>query len=145
MLAAAADVAAHLILPGATLLLAHSAAFVLLARAAMLGTLHAPYLVTARAKGLSETAVAVGHAFPNAALPVLTLLALRIGLVFGGAIVVERVFAVPGVGLLAYQAVRARDYPLMQAIFLLASLAVLAMSLVVEVAYQRFDPRAGPG
>jgi peptide/nickel transport system permease protein len=140
VLAEIGDVLAHLVLPGAALVLAHSAAFALVAYAALRATLGAAYIDLARAKGLSERAVALRHALPNALLPVLTLLSLRVGLVFGGAIVVERVFAVPGIGLLAFQAVRARDYPVMQAIFLLASAAVLVVNFATELLYARLNP-----
>jgi peptide/nickel transport system permease protein len=139
-LAHAGDLAAHLALPVAALAITHSAAFVMVTRAAMSETIASPYVDLARAKGLSERGVALRHALPNALLPVVTLLGLRVGLVFGGAIVVERVFGVPGVGLLAFQAVRARDYPVMQGVFLLASLAVLVAVLVVELLYRRLSP-----
>lgn len=133
---AAADVAWHLALPAATLVLAGTSAFVLLTRDAVRAVASAPYLNTARAKGLSDWRVAIRHALPNALGPVLTLFGLRVGQLLGGAIVVERVFAVPGLGLLAFEAIGARDYPVLQAIFLLASLGVLAANLAVELAYR---------
>jgi peptide/nickel transport system permease protein len=135
------DVIWHLTLPALTLVLATTAGFMLLARGAVLGVRNEPYLVAARAKGLSETAVALRHAAPNAALPILTLFAVRLGHVLGGALVVERVFAVPGLGLLAFEAVRARDYPVLQAIFLLASLGVLCAMFALELLYRRLNPR----
>ena len=129
---------------GLLLVLAGSAAFVLLARGAARAVLREPYLVTARAKGLPELRVALRHALPNAILPVLTLLGVRVGHVFGGAvggvIVVERVFSIPGLGLLAFEAVRARDYPVLQATFLLGSAAVLLASLAAELAYRWLVP-----
>lgn len=131
-----ADVAWHLALPVLTLAFASTAGFVLLARGAMRTVLREPYLATARAKGLSETDVALRHALPNALAPVLTFFGVRVGQVLGGAIVVERVFGLPGLGLLAFEAVRARDYPVLQAVFLLGSLGVLLASLVVELAYR---------
>jgi peptide/nickel transport system permease protein len=135
------DRVSHLALPAATLVLANLAAFVLLARGAVRAVLHDPYLATARGKGLSEQRVAFEHAAPNALLPVLTLFGMRLGQVLGGAIVVERVFGVPGLGLFAFQAIQARDYPVLQAIFLLASLSVLLANLGMEVAYRRLEPR----
>jgi peptide/nickel transport system permease protein len=135
------DVIWHLSLPGATLMLVTLAGFALLTRGALLGVLGEPYLVAARAKGLTETALAVRHAMPNALLPVLTLLGVRLGHVLGGALVVERVFAVPGLGLLAFESIRARDYPVLQAIFLLGSLGVLLTNFALEVAYRRLGPR----
>ena len=80
----------------------------------------------ARAKGLSERQIAIRHALPNLALPLVTYFGLRLGAVLGGALVVERVFNVPGLGLLTSRAMRQRDYPVLQALFLLASLGVLA-------------------
>jgi peptide/nickel transport system permease protein len=144
-LGALADVARHLTLPALTLVLAGSAGFVLVARGAVRAVLAAPYLATARAKGLPERRVALRHALPNGLLPVLTLFGVRAGHVFsgalGGVIVVERVFSVPGLGLLAFEAIRARDYPVLQAIFLLGSAAMLLASLAAELAYRRLEPR----
>lgn len=143
-LAEIADVAWHLVLPGVTLVAAAATGFVLLATASTRAVLAAPYITTARAKGASATRVALRHAAPNALLPVLTLLGVRVGHVLGGAVVVERVFAVPGLGLLAWEAVRARDYPILQAVFLLGSLGALLANLVVEVLYHAWrPPRAG--
>lgn len=136
-----ADVAWHLALPALTLVLAATAGFVLVARGATRSVLREPYLAAARAKGLSERQIALRHALPNALPPVLTLFGVRVGHVLGGAIVVERVFGVPGLGLFAYEAVRARDYPVLQAVFLLGSLAVLLASLLVELAYQALGAR----
>lgn len=141
-LAQVTDIALHLALPALTLVIAHSAAFILLAHGSMASTLREPYLVAARAKGLTEATVALRHALPNALRPLIALFSLRLGLVIGGAVVVERVFAVPGVGLLAVQAVQARDYLTMQGIFLLASLTVLAASMIADLFYMRFDPAA---
>ncbi len=137
------DVAWHLTLPALTLVLATSAAFVLVARGAVRSVLTETYLTTARAKGLSETQVASRHAAPNALLPVMTLFGLRLGQVLGGAIVVERVFAVPGLGLLAYQSIAARDYPVLQAVFLLGSLGVPTVNFGLELAYRRLERRVG--
>jgi peptide/nickel transport system permease protein len=131
------DVVWHLVLPVLTLVLATASGFMLLGRGAVLGVSHEPYLVAARGKGLSETQVALRHAVPNAVLPVLTLFAVRVGHVLGGAVVVERVFAVPGLGLLAFEAIRARDYPVLQAIFLLASLGTLCAMFGLELLYRR--------
>ena len=132
----------HLALPGATLVVANLAAFVLLSRGAIGGVLAEPYLATARAKGLGEWRVALQHATPNALLPVLTMFGMRLGQVLGGAIVVERVFAVPGLGLFAFQAIQSRDYPVLQAVFLLASVGVLLANFLLEIAYRRLEPHA---
>jgi peptide/nickel transport system permease protein len=138
------DVAWHLTLPAGALVLAGTAGFLLIARDVTAGIGHEPWLTTARAKGLSERAVAWGHALPNLALPLLTYFGLRLGAVLGGALVVERVFNVPGLGLLAYQAIGARDYPVLQALFLLASLGVLGANFAVELLYLRLARRQPP-
>jgi len=134
------DKVRHLALPATTLVVANLAGFVLLSRGAVRGVLAEPYLTTARAKGMAEWQVAVRHAGPNALLPVLTMFGVRLGGVLGGAVVVERVFGVPGLGLFAFQAIQARDYPVLQAVFLLASLGVLLANLLVELAYRRLEP-----
>lgn len=131
----------RLMLPGVTLALAATAGFVLLTRGAVASVLGAPFLTTARAKGVREMRVALRHALPNALLPILTLFGIRLGHVLGGAIVVERVFGIPGVGFLAFEAVRARDYPVIQAVFLLSSMAVLVANLATELLYRWIDPR----
>jgi peptide/nickel transport system permease protein len=138
-----ADLTWHLALPALTLVLATAAGFVLVARGAVRTVLNEPYLTTARAKGLPERWVALRHAAPNALLPVLTLFGLRLGQVLGGALVVERVFSIPGLGLFAYEAIRARDYPALQAVFLFGSLAVLIVNFGLEVVYRRLEPRRG--
>lgn len=137
------DVVWHLSLPAATLVLSGAAGFMLIARDAAAGLRGEPWLLVARAKGLTERRVALHHALPNAAMPLLAFLGLRVGAVLGGALVVERVFNVPGVGLLAYQAVQARDYPVLQSVFLLSSLGVLAANLGVDLAYLRLRSRRG--
>lgn len=126
------DVAWHLTLPALTLILAGSSAFILLSRDVIAGVQHEGWLVTARAKGLPEWQIARRHALPNVAMPLLTFFGLRMGALFGGAIVIERVFGVPGLGWLGFEALRARDYPVLQALFLLSSLGVLAANLAVE-------------
>jgi peptide/nickel transport system permease protein len=133
------DRLAHLALPALTLILANLAAFVLLSRGAIRGVLGAPYLATARAKGINERQVALRHALPNALMPLLTLFGLRLGQVLGGAIVVERVFGVPGLGLFAFQAIESRDYPVLQAVFLLASASVVLANFAIELAYRALE------
>ncbi len=137
----ALDVGRHLALPAATLALAGIAGFALITRDVTAGIHHAPWLTVARAKGLSERQIAIRHALPNLALPLVTYFGLRLGAVLGGALVVERVFNVPGLGLLAYEAIRQRDYPVLQALFLLASLGVLAANFAVELIYLRLARR----
>jgi len=136
----ALDIAWHLTLPAATLALAGVAAFVLVTRDVTAGLRHEPWLVAARAKGLGERQIAIGHALPNMAPPLVTFFGLRLGGVLSGALVVERVFSIPGLGLLGFQAIGARDYPVLQALFLLSSLGVLLVTFVVELSYLRLDP-----
>ncbi len=137
----ALDVGLHLILPAAALVLAGIAGFALIARDVTVGIRYAPWLIVARAKGLSERQIAFRHALPHLAGPLLTYFGLRLGAVLGGALVVERVFNIPGLGLLAYEAIRERDYPVLQALFLLAGLGVLAANCVVEFLYLRLARR----
>lgn len=134
------DVAWHAALPGFTLVLGFTPAFALLMRNALVPVLGERYLVTARAKGLTSARV-VWHALRNALPPVATLLGLRLGMAVAGAAVVERIFAYPGMGLLLYEAVSTRDYPLMQGVFLVASLAVLTVNLFLDLVATRLDPR----
>lgn len=136
----ALDIVWHLTLPAATLALAGVSAFVLVTRDAAAALQHEPWLVAARAKGLDERQIAIRHALPNLAPPLITFFGLRLGGVLSGALVVERVFSVPGLGLLGFQAIGARDYPVLQALFLLSSLGVLLIAFLVELSYLRIDP-----
>jgi len=131
------DIARHLTLPAIALVIANGAGFFLIARDATVTVHREAWLTLARAKGLREWQVALRHALPNIAPPLATFFALRLGGILGGALVVERVFGVPGLGSLAYQSIAARDYPVLQALFLLASLAVLAANFAVELLYAR--------
>ncbi len=133
----------HLTLPASALVITGTSAFVLLSRDVTMQLRREPWLAVARAKGLPERHIARRHALPNVALPLLTYFGLRLGAVFGGALVVERVFSVPGLGLLTFQAIRARDYPVLQAVFLLSSLGVLGVNLVVELVYLSLVARRG--
>ncbi len=144
-LAGALDIAWHLTLPALTLVLAGAAGFVLIARDVTAGSTRAPWLTVARAKGLPESRIALGHMLPNMALPLLTYFGLRLGAVLGGALVVERMFNVPGLGLLGYEAIQARDYPVLQALFLFASLGVLLTNFAVELLYLRLARRQPAG
>jgi peptide/nickel transport system permease protein len=135
------DVAWHLALPATALVITGTSAYILLARDATARLRHEPWLVVARAKGLRERDIARRHALPNIALPLLTFFGLRLGGALGGALIVERVFHIPGLGLLTYQAIRARDYPVLQAVFLLSSVGVLVVNLAVELLYLRVKAR----
>lgn len=139
--ACAPDAAAHLALPLATLVLTHVPGFFLVMRAAMLSERSRPYVQLARAKGLAERSVALRHAARNALVPLAALFAARAGFVVGGVVVVETLFAYPGIGQLAFEAVLARDYPVLQAVFLSAGAAVLLANALGDLAVARLDPR----
>jgi peptide/nickel transport system permease protein len=144
-LGAARDVIWHLTLPAVALVLAGASGFLLLARDATAGLRAEAWLATARGKGLAEGAVLRRHALPNLALPLLTFFGLRLGAILGGALVVERVFNVPGLGLLAFEAIRARDYPVLQALFLVSGLGMLVCQFGIEVLTLRAARRAEDG
>jgi peptide/nickel transport system permease protein len=143
--ARAADIAWHLVLPATTLSLFYMALYTRLMRAAVLEQARMEYVTTARAKGLSERRVVFAHVLRNAVLPVVTMAGVQAGSLLGGSIVVESVFAWPGLGLLAFQALFARDFNLLMGIFLLSACLVVAINLIVDLAYTVLDPRiAGP-
>jgi len=136
-----ADRARHLVLPTVTLGLGSSAAVARYMRGAMLETLDEDYIRTARAKGLSERRVILGHAVRNALLPIISLVGLFLPILFGGAVVVEYIFSWPGMGRLMYDAILARDYPVvMAASFLFATLVIIA-NLAADLLYAAVDPR----
>jgi peptide/nickel transport system permease protein len=137
----ATDVANHLVLPVLTLALGYVGQFMIVMRSSMLEVKDEPYITTARAKGLPDPLVRRRHAVPNAFLPTFTLIVLSFGFVLGGAIVVETVFSWPGIGLLTYQAIKDQDYPVLQAVFLLSSAAVIAANLIADITYGYLDPR----
>jgi peptide/nickel transport system permease protein len=110
-------------------------------RSSVIDTLGEDYVTTARAKGLTDGKVLRAHALPNALLPAVTLIAINLGFVIGGAITVEVVFNWPGLGTLTVDAVAARDYPVLQGIFLLLSISVVAANLLADIIYGRLDPR----
>jgi peptide/nickel transport system permease protein len=139
-----ADVIWHLTLPAAALVLVAAPGFLLLARDVAAGIRREPWLIAARAKGLDERAAVRRHAWPNVAPPLLTFFGLRLGALLGGALVVERVFGLPGLGSLAYQAIRARDVPVLQALFLVTGLGMLSVQLAVEFVSLRLSRRQGP-
>jgi peptide/nickel transport system permease protein len=135
------DVGVHMILPSMTLALGLFGQYAVLTRSAMLETFGEDYILTARAKGLSNVAVLWKHALRNALLPVTTLMALSLGYILGGAILVETVFAWPGIGRAVYQAVLNRDYPMLQGAFLLLTISVVFFNFVADVLYLKLDPR----
>jgi peptide/nickel transport system permease protein len=131
----------HMILPALTLGLVIFGEYTLIVRSAMLETLGEDYILTSRAKGLSNWSTVWRHGFRNAMLPVITLVALSLGFIIGGAITVEYVFSYPGVGLLIVEAIDQRDYTVLQAAFLLLTLSVIVFNLLADLLYFRLDPR----
>jgi peptide/nickel transport system permease protein len=135
-----ADVARHLVLPALVLACGELALTTRLVRAALIEALGTDYVRTARAKGLPERLV-TAHALRNALLPVVTLIGSRVGMLCSGAVLVEAVFAWPGVGHLLLASLLARDYPVLLGIFLLASVSVVLANLLTDLAYGWLDPR----
>lgn len=132
---------AHLILPGLTLSFYTMALVARLLRSNMLEVMNSDYVRTARAKGLTERVVVLRHALKNAAIPVVTVVGLSAGYLLGGAVIVEQVFAYPGLGRLVYQSISNRDVAVVQAFVVLISLVVLVINLTVDLAYTFLDPR----
>jgi peptide/nickel transport system permease protein len=131
----------RLILPALTLSFFIAATQTRFIRSGLLDTLHQDYIRTARAKGFSEWAVIMRHALRNALIPSITLLGLQVGFILEGAFIVESIFAWPGIGRLGFQALGARDYPMVQAVVLLAVFLFLIANLLVDIAYAYLDPR----
>ncbi|MGQ9595022.1 MAG: ABC transporter permease [Anaerolineae bacterium] len=130
-----------LIMPALTLGIGIAAKLTRYLRSSMLDVLHQDYVCTARAKGLHERIVLVRHALPNALIPVVTVLGLQVGDLLSGAIIVESVFAWPGVGRLTIQAVGWRDYSILQANVLFIVLAFMVVNLLTDLTYAWIDPR----
>jgi peptide/nickel transport system permease protein len=135
------DLLRHLVLPAATLSFFYLSIYVRITRSAMLEVYSLDFVRTARAKGLSDSRVAVVHVLRNALLPVVTVTGMQLGSLLGGSIVVETVFSWPGLGRLAFDAVFQRDVNLLLGIFLFSSLLVVLMNLLVDVLYALLDPR----
>jgi peptide/nickel transport system permease protein len=131
----------HIILPSITLGTSLSAILARMTRSSMIDSLKEEYVITARAKGLSENAVIIKHALSNAAIPVITILGLQSGALLSGAIITETIFSWPGIGRLTIQAINTRDYPLLQGCVLIISLSYVVVNLITDILYVYFDPR----
>jgi peptide/nickel transport system permease protein len=129
------------LLPSLVLSLALAAVLTRQTRASLLEVLQQQYVTTARSKGLHEGTVLRAHAFKNALLPVLTILGIELASLFGGAVITETIFAIPGMGRLLVDSVGARDYPVMQALVLLLTFTVILANLLVDLVYGFLDPR----
>lgn len=130
-----------LILPAVTLGMALAAILARMIRSTLLEVLNEDYIRTARAKGLRESAIIIQHALRNAALPVITILGLQLGTLLAGAVITEMVFAWPGVGQLTVDAIKQRDYPVVQACVLLMSLSYVGVNTLTDMLYAWLDPR----
>ena len=135
------DVLRHMALPSLVLALTLYGEYTLIVRSAMLETLGEDYVLTARAKGLSQRAIVIKHALRNATLPIITLMALSLGYIVAGAILIESVYSWPGIGNAVYQAVIERDYPMLQGAFLVLTVSVVFFNFLADVLYFSMDPR----
>jgi peptide/nickel transport system permease protein len=144
-LARTADVAQHIILPGVTLALYFLASYARLTRTAMIEVADQDFVKTARAKGISERQVQRRHILRNALIPLVTYAGLQASILVGGSVLVENVFSWPGIGTLAFQAVQARDNPLLLGIFIVTAILVSLFNLITDIAYSLVDPRVELG
>ena len=131
----------HLVLPAVTLGAALSAILARMTRASVLEELREPYVIAARARGLSRARAVLRHAFRNSLIPIVTIVGLQFGAVLTGTIITETIFAWPGVGRLLIQAINFRDYPLVQGCILFISVTYVAMNLLTDLTYGLLDPR----
>lgn len=131
----------RLVLPSLTLAVVYVALLARMTRTSVLEVLNEDYIRTARAKGLPYRKVLVGHALRNAAVPIVTVIGIGVALLIGGVVVTESVFNIPGLGRLTVDAVLARDYPTVQAVILLFSVAYVLINLVIDLLYTVLDPR----
>ena len=138
---AGSETFSHMIMPLITLITAHAAGIARFSRSAMLEVLNEPYIRTARAKGSSYLRRLLRHALPNAMIPIMTIMGLKVGHLIGGAIIIETVFAWPGVGRLLVTSVATRDLAVVQAIVLLLACSMVAANLTVDLLYGWVDPR----
>ncbi|MFP4643318.1 MAG: ABC transporter permease [Spirochaetales bacterium] len=131
----------HLILPSVTLGMASAGLIARITRSSMLDVLKADYITTARAKGLAERFVVYKHALKNALIPVVTVMGLQFGILLGGAVLTETVFAWPGIGRLLVDSILRRDYPVVQATVMLMAFVFVVINLAVDIIYAFLDPR----
>lgn len=131
----------YLVLPGIILAFGLSPVLNRQIRSSMLEVLHQDFVRTARAKGLHERAVIVNHALRNAILPAITVLGLSVGRLFAGAVIIEQIFGIPGMGRVFVGAINARDFPVVQATVFIIALMVIVSNLLTDIAYAILDPR----
>lgn len=135
------DIVNHLVLPTFTLAILFLANYSRISRAAMLDVLGSDYIRTARTKGLSETKVIFKHALKNASLPVVTLAGLQLAQVFSGAVLVETVFSLPGIGPLLYESIVRRDFPVILGVLFGAAATTIVANIITDLIYKWMDPR----
>jgi ABC-type dipeptide/oligopeptide/nickel transport system permease component len=133
--------ATSIILPAVTLAVYQMALIARTTRSSMLEVIGQDYIRTARAKGLPERVITIRHALGNAMIPIITIVGLQVGFMLGGSIITETVFAWPGLGLLLADAVRVRDYTVIQGICLIYSLVYITVNLITDLIYAVVDPR----
>lgn len=131
----------HMIIPAVLLGLSISAVTMRMTRTMMLEVMRQDYIRTARAKGLAEWKVVIGHALRNGLIPVVTLIGLQAPLLIGGTVIFEQIFVVPGMGILLLDAVSQRDYPVISGVFLVVGVAILFINLIVDLSYGWLDPK----
>jgi len=136
-----ADYVRHLILPMVTMSIVLIGEYALTMRNTLIDVLSEDYITTAKAKGFGDRYILRKHAMPNAMLPMVTIIAINLGLVVGGTVQVETIFSWPGLGSLMYEALKARDYPLLQGVFLLVTISVVVANLIADITYSYIDPR----
>jgi len=131
----------YMVLPAVSLGFNQSALIARIARSCMLEALQQDYIRTARAKGLSQRSVIIGHAFRNALVPVVTVIGITMAILIGGAVVTEIVFNIPGLGRLTVDAILKRDYPIIQGLIILFAMVKVLVNLMIDLSYVFFDPR----
>ena len=136
-----ADSVQGMILPVATLTIPMISSYARQIRAALLEELNANYVIGARARGIPERRIIWGHVLPNAILPIITLLGLSVGHLLGGAAIIETIFSWQGIGNMVVEAIRVRDYPLIQGYVIWMSIIYVTVNLIVDIAYRLLDPQ----
>jgi len=131
----------RMLMPAFTLGLGLSAVLMRQTRSSLLEVLNQDYMTTARAKGLAQKVIVLRHALKNGLIPVVTVLGLQLGLVFGGSVITESIFSIPGIGRWAVDSITTRDFPVVQAVSLVMAVGVLLANLIADIAYAYIDPR----
>ncbi|MGC8621826.1 MAG: ABC transporter permease [Caldisphaera sp.] len=135
------DILKHLILPLITLTLVTFGSYTLIMRNSMLDVVDEDFILTAKAKGIPEKVILNKHAVPNARLPIISMMAIHVGYLVGGLVLIETVFSWPGIGYAIYQAIMNRDYPLLQGAFLVIAISVILANFIADIIYLYIDPR----